>query len=34
MAATSTLSLTISPHLLKAKLVVIIVAFFPALSDK
>lgn len=24
----------ISPHLLKAKLVVIIVAFFPALSDK
>lgn len=34
IAATSTLSLMISFHLLKARLVVIIVAFFPDLSDR
>ena len=34
IAATSTLSFMISFHLLKAKLVVMIVAFFPALNDR
>ena len=34
IAATRTLSFTISPHLSKDRFVVMIVAFFPALSDR